>query len=73
MLAIGFFSGSIFERNGYSFYGKTNKDLCIEVELKNDTLNFFRDGYLLRDSVINEISESKECTFEIRSIIGGIY
>jgi len=71
-LWIGFFSGSIFEQTSFGYVVENNKAVADSLSASQDMVVFLRSGYLDRDSVLQEISSHKDCTFKIKSIIGSL-
>ena len=70
VFGIGFFSGAVFEQRKRV----AQKEAFVnKVSKINPTIEFWREGYLHRDTALQRISDHKDCTFELKSIIGDIY
>jgi len=72
LLLIGFFSGSTYERNKIQEYENTNAELGREIVLQERSIAWWKDGYMRRDSALHNIPNHKDCTFNLRNIIGDI-
>ena len=72
LLIIGFFSGAIYEQQERISYDKTNSELYFELRKERKDCYFWKEGYLKRDTALQEISAHKDCTFELKTIIGNI-
>lgn len=70
LLSIGFFSGAIFEQQKRIKQEKKFVQLFKKV---TPTIRFWEEGYMRRDTALTRISNHKDCTDELRSIIGDIY
>ena len=73
LLLIGFFCGSIFEQGERISYDNNNSKLSRQTVVQKRSIDWWKEGYLNRDSALTKISNHKHCTNEIRGIIADIY
>jgi len=66
---IGFFLGCLVQKNNVI---KDNAKHKVEMKKACDDIEFWKEGYLSRDSALQKISNHKKTPFEIKSIIGDI-
>lgn len=70
---VGFFTGGIVEQTKRIQNISDNKKVKEKFIQSKDLINFWEHGYMKRDSALQKISTHKDCTFELKSIIGEIY
>lgn len=73
MFMIGIFSGLIFEKDKRVQNISDNKKVKEMFVHSKDLIEFWEHGYMKRDSSLRKISNHRDCTFELKSIIGEIY